>query len=68
MSEVETKARRQTETESSTLIRSPEPPPVLPSGTRRSRFHILPLVITLAVIVVAVFLGRAMWDAYIGAP
>ena len=68
MSEVETKARRQTETESSTLTRSPEPPPILPSATRRSRFRILPLLITLAVIAVAVVLGRAMWDAYMGAP
>ena len=68
MSEVETKARRQTETESSTLTRSPEPPPVLPSATRRSRFRILPLLITLAVIAVAVVLGRAMWDAYMGTP
>jgi multidrug resistance efflux pump len=40
---------------------------VLPPASRH-HFRILPLLITLAVIAVAVVLGRAMWDAYMGAP
>ena len=35
---------------------------------RRSRIRILPLLFTLITIVVAAGLGRAMWDAYMGAP
>jgi multidrug resistance efflux pump len=35
---------------------------------RRSRFRILPLLITLIAIVAAVGLGRAMWDLYMEAP
>jgi multidrug resistance efflux pump len=41
---------------------------VLPLAARRRRFHIFPLLISLAVIAVAVVLGRTMWDAYMGAP
>ena len=37
-------------------------------GARRRRIRFFPLVITLAAIAVAVVLGRAMWDAYMGAP
>jgi len=40
---------------------------VLPPASRH-HYRILPLLITLAVIAVAVVLGRAMWDAYMGAP
>lgn len=40
---------------------------LLPAARRR-RFRIFPLLITLAVIAVAVVLGRAMWDDYMGAP
>ncbi len=35
---------------------------------RRSRFRILPLLITLIAIAAAVWLGRAMWDLYMAAP
>src|SRR5215510_3517378 len=67
MSEVETKSKRETEAESSAAARSAEPPSVLPPAARR-RFRIFPLLITLAMITAAVVLGRAMWDAYMGAP
>src|SRR6201981_663162 len=67
MADVDTKARRGVEGESSAPVRSPEPAPAL-TPARRQRFRIFPLLITLAVIAVAVVLGRAMWDAYMGAP
>jgi multidrug resistance efflux pump len=41
-------------------------PEVRPPG--RSRFRLLPILITLIVLAMAVVLGRAMWDAYMGAP
>jgi len=68
MSDVETKSKRQTETESSSAVRAAESPPVLLPTARRRRFRIFPLLITLAVTAVAVGLGLAMWDAYMGAP
>jgi multidrug resistance efflux pump len=67
MSDIETKARRDTETESPAAVRSAEPAPPL-HAARRRRFHFFPLLITLAVIAVAVVLGGAMWDVYMGAP
>jgi multidrug resistance efflux pump len=69
MADVETKSKRETEAESSAATaRSAEPPPVLLPTARRRRFHVFPLLISLAVIAVAVVLGGAMWDAYMGAP
>src|SRR5246500_4072058 len=68
MSDIDIKSRRKTEAESSPVVRSAEPLPALPLATRRRQFHIFPLLITLAVIAVAVVLGWAMWDAYMGAP
>jgi multidrug resistance efflux pump len=67
MSDIDTKARRVVEDESPAAARLPEPGAALPPASRR-RFHIFPLLITLVVIAVAVVLGRAMWDAYMGAP
>jgi multidrug resistance efflux pump len=67
MADVDTKARRVAEDESPAAARLPQPP-TAPPATRRRRFPIFPLLITLAVIAVAVVLGRAMWDAYMGAP
>ena len=67
MSEVETKSKRETEAESSAAARSAEPPSVLQPAARR-RFRIFLLLITLAMIAAAVVFGRAMWDAYMGAP
>src|SRR5438874_3833338 len=65
MSEVEAKAKRQAAADSPAAVWSPEPPT---RDRPRRRFRIFPLLITLAVIAVAVLLGRAMWDAYMGAP
>src|ERR1700745_2232659 len=65
MADVETKSRRATADESSAAVRAPEPPV---RETPRRRLRILPVLITLATIAVAVVLGRAMWDAYMGAP
>ena len=67
MSDIDTKARREAEAESPAAVRSAEPAPAM-RVARRRRFRIFPLLITLAVIAVAVVLGRAMWDAYMGAP
>jgi multidrug resistance efflux pump len=68
MSEVDAKSRRETEAERSATAPSAEPPPLLPPTARRRRFNVFPLLITLAVLAVAVVLGGAMWDAYMGAP
>jgi len=65
MSDVETKSRRETAVDSPASVWSPEP---TPRETPGRRLRILPLLITLVVIAVAVVLGRAMWDAYMGAP
>jgi multidrug resistance efflux pump len=65
MSDVEAKSKREAAADSPTAVWSPEAP--TPDRPRR-RVHILPLLITLAMIAVAVVLGRAMWDAYMGAP
>jgi multidrug resistance efflux pump len=65
MSEVETKAKREAAADSPASVWSPEP---TPRETPRRRLRILPLLITLATIAVAVALGWAMWDAYMGAP
>jgi multidrug resistance efflux pump len=65
MSEVETKAKREAVADSPTAVWSPEP---TQRETPRRRLRIFPLLITLATIAVAVVLGRAMWDAYMGAP
>src|SRR5215831_9523135 len=65
MSELETKWKREAAADSPTAVWAPEP---TPGETPRRRSRILPLLITLAVIAAAVVLGRAMWDAYMGAP
>src|ERR1700748_2070799 len=65
MSEVEIKAKRAAAADTPAAVLSPEPPT---RDRPRRRLRILPLLITLAVIAVAVVLGRAMWDAYMGAP
>ena len=66
MAEVEAKAKREAAAGSPAAVWSPEPPSR--DRPRRRRLRILPLLITLAVIAVALALGRAMWDAYMGAP
>jgi len=65
MSEVGTKSKREAAADSPAAVWSPEP---TPRETPRRRLRILPLLITLATIAVAVALGWAMWDAYMGAP
>ena len=65
MSEVEVKAKREAAADSPAAVWSPEP---AARNTPRRRLRIFPLLITLVVIAVAVVLGRAMWDAYMGAP
>ena len=65
MSDVETKSKPETAADSAAAVWSPEP---APRETPRRRLRILPLLITLAAIALAVGLGRAMWDAYMGAP
>ena len=65
MSDVEAKSKREAKVDSPAAVWSPEP---APRNTPRRRLRILPLLITLAVIAVAVVLGRAMWDIYMGAP
>jgi RND family efflux transporter MFP subunit len=67
MPDIDTKARRVVEDESPAAAPLPEPRPAL-RAMRRRRFRIFPLLITLAVIAIAVVLGRAMWDAYMGVP
>jgi multidrug resistance efflux pump len=65
MSDVEAKSEREAKADSPAAVGSPAPTPRV---TPRRRLRILPLLITLAVIAVAVVLGRAMWDAYMAAP
>jgi multidrug resistance efflux pump len=65
MSEVETKSKREAAAESTAAVLSPEPPA---RDRRRRRFRIFPLLITLAMVTVAIVLGRVMWDAYMGTP
>src|ERR1700730_7242862 len=65
MSDVETKAKRESAADAPAAVWSPEP---TPRETPRRRPRVLPLLITLATIAVAVVLGWAMWDAYMGAP
>jgi multidrug resistance efflux pump len=65
MSDLETKSKREAAADSPAAVWSPEP---TPWEMPRRRPRILPLLITLATIAVAMVLGRAMWDAYMGAP
>ncbi len=65
MSDVGTKSKREAAADSPATVWSPER---TPRETPGRRLRILPLLITLATIAAAVVLGRAMWDAYMGAP
>jgi len=65
MSDVETKSKREVAAESPAEVWSPEP--VLRPQPKR-HLRIVPLLITLVAIAVAGVLGRAMWNAYMGAP
>jgi multidrug resistance efflux pump len=65
MSDVKTKSKREAAEDSPAAVRSVEPPA---GDIPRRRLRIFPLLITLAAIALAVVLGWAMWDAYMGAP
>src|SRR2546421_12077713 len=65
MSDVGAKSKREAKVAAPAAVWSPEP---TPRERPRRRLRILPLLITLATIAVAAVLGRAMWDAYMGAP
>jgi len=65
MADLETKSKREVAADTPAPVWSPEP---APREAPRRRLRILPLLITLATLAVAVVLGRAMWDAYMGAP
>ncbi len=65
MSDVKTKSKREAAEDSPAAVRAVEPPA---RDIPRRRLRVVPLLITLVVIAVAVVLGRAMWDAYMGAP
>jgi RND family efflux transporter MFP subunit len=65
MADADTKAKRETAGDSLEPVKTPEP--TLSKAPRR-RWRILPLLITLAVIALAAVLGKATWDAYMGAP
>jgi multidrug resistance efflux pump len=65
MSDVETKSRRETAVETPAALPPPEP------RTRRAsrrRLRIFPLLITLAMLAVAISLGWEMWRVYMEAP
>src|SRR5277367_3223994 len=65
MADAETKSKREMAGDSPEPVKTPEP--ALPKAPRRRR-RILPLLITLATIALAAVLGKATWDAYMGAP
>jgi multidrug resistance efflux pump len=69
MANVETTSKQAVvEAEASAPAVSRAAAPARPVPPARSRFRILPLLITLITMAVAVVLARAMWDAYMGAP
>jgi len=66
MTDVDVRTSREAEAENSALTESAAltPPRIAPGR----RLRIFPLLITLVVVAVAGMLGRAMWNAYMGAP
>jgi multidrug resistance efflux pump len=65
MVDVDTKTRHDAEGKSAPATLTSEPAPRI---APRRGLRIFPLLITLMVIAVAVVLGGAMWDAYMGSP
>ena len=65
MSDVETKLKRDTPAGGQAEVWSPEP---VPRPLPKRRLRIVPLLITLVAIAIAGVLGRATWNAYMGAP
>ncbi|MBO0738933.1 MAG: hypothetical protein J2P48_20600, partial [Alphaproteobacteria bacterium] len=66
MVDVDAKTKHEAEGESAAIAGAAKRAP--PSVAPRRGLRIFPLLITLATIGIAVGLGRAMWDAYMGAP
>ena len=66
MVDLDVRTRREAEEQTAAINRVTEPMP--PRIASRRRLRIFPLLITLATVAVAAGLGRAMWDAYMGAP
>ncbi len=65
MSDVEAKLKRGETAGGRDVVAAPEP---TIRETRRRRIRFVPFLITLAAVALAVPLGWAMWDAYMGAP
>lgn len=65
MSEVVSKRERKPASERPPIVDAPEP---TVRATPRRRWRILPLLLTLAAIICAAWLGKAAWDDYVGAP
>ena len=65
MSDVQTKSKREVGPDTPAAVWTPE---LAPREIPRHRLRILPSLITLVALAVAVALGWAMWDAYVGAP
>jgi multidrug resistance efflux pump len=69
MVDLETKTRREAlEAETPAPAVSRAAAPAVPGASARQRFRALPLLVTLITIAAAAGLGRAMWEAYMGAP
>jgi multidrug resistance efflux pump len=65
MSEVKARTRQETIEADRDLAWSPSP---IARATSRRRRRVLPVLLTMLVAALAIVLGRAMWDAYMGAP
>jgi multidrug resistance efflux pump len=65
MSEVEARAKPEATPADREIAWSPEP---LARATPKRRLRVLPVLVTILAVAAAVILGRAMWDAYMGAP
>jgi multidrug resistance efflux pump len=65
MSDVEAKLKPDATKDDRSTVRPPEP---TTGDLARPRLRVVPLLITLATIALAVPLGWAMWNAYMGAP
>jgi multidrug resistance efflux pump len=69
MSETQTKAKTTKTADKRDAAWSPELSPELPARQKvKPRLRIIPVLITLVIVALAVPLGWAMWDAYMGAP
>src|SRR5271165_6649732 len=65
MTDAQTTAKSSKAADKRDAVWSPEPPA---RHEVKARLRIIPVLITLAMVALAVPLGWAMWDAYMGAP